>query len=122
MLCISAQQMDFLNAQAEFRFARGLAQQIVEFFPLRFTEKSTGETEEFALACVRHAKSLGLLSESALTRYANLCALIGIGFETKPFAASTGLARENGEPLDPDWLDRIVPTVHDLLLRKQTSS
>jgi hypothetical protein len=121
MLRISAEQMSVFEMQVETNFARRLAHTLIEAFPFRFVAGGVELPEEFALACARHAKDLGLRSESAITRYANLCTLIGLGFENKPFADNTGLSPTSVERLDPEWLDRIVPMVEELLRNRSAT-
>ena len=121
MLQIAVEQMQAMESQTEANFARRLADTLAEFFPFRFTEGASAVTEEFALTCVRHAKTLGLRSEAAITRYANLCALMGIGFEAKPFASSADLSPRADENPEPAWLDRIVPIIEQMLRERASS-
>src|SRR5207248_3179898 len=111
MLTIRAEQMRALDDHMERRFARRLAQSLRHFFPFRFARADTAAVEEFALACTKHAKNLSLSTEAGISRYANLCALIGIGFEGKEWGEKAGLAPRNWEDRDTAWLDRIVPLV-----------
>ena len=121
MLQIAVEQMQAMESQTEANFARRLADSLTEFFPFRFTEGASAVTEEFALTCVHHAKTLGLRSEAAITRYANLCALMGIGFEAKPFAAGASLCLLTDENPEPAWLDRIVPIIEQMLRERASS-
>lgn len=121
MLQMVIEQMDAMESQTEANFARRLAHSLAEFFPFRFAQSEPAATEKFALTCVGHAKTLGLRSEASITRYANLCALMGIGFEAKPFAAGAGLSRLADENPEPAWLDRIVPIIEQMLRERSSS-
>lgn len=115
MIKISAQQMQLLDAQGEANFASELAEELVRFFPYRFGQNGVAVPFDHALACIQHGRSLGLRTRGAITRYANLCTLMGVGFERTEFALNNSLAPRAGELLDPIWLDRIVPAVEQLL-------
>jgi hypothetical protein len=112
---ISAQQMQLLDAHGEANFAATLAEELVKYFPYRFGQNGVAVPFDHALACIHQGKSLGLRARGAITRYANLCTLMGVGFECTEFAINNGLAPRDGELLDPIWLDRIVPAVEQLL-------
>jgi hypothetical protein len=111
MLIIRAEQMQALDEQMERHFARRLAGSLRRFFPFRFARADDAAAEEFAFACVKHAKTLGLQTEGGIHRYANVCALIGTGFEATAWGIKAGLAPGEGENRETAWLDRIVPMV-----------
>jgi hypothetical protein len=115
MLSIRAEQMHALDEQIEREFSHRLAHTLSVFFPSRFARLEPASVDEFALACVKRARSLGLHTEGSIARYANLCALVGIGFENTSAAANAGLAPSDTEDRDPSWLDRIVPLVQRMI-------
>jgi hypothetical protein len=115
MLTVRADQVQALDEHVERNFARRLADSLRVFFPFRFSAADPAAVEKFALACIKHAKVLGLRSETGITRYANVSAVIGIGFEAKPLNGRIDLAPEDDENRDPAWLDRIVPLVEQTL-------
>jgi hypothetical protein len=111
MLSIRTEQMQTLDDLMERRFARRLALSLRRFFPFRFSSTEEATVEEFALACIKHAKTLGLNTECGINRYVNICALIGLGFEATPWGINAGLAPRDDESRETAWLDRIVPVV-----------
>jgi hypothetical protein len=111
MLTIRPEQMQAIEDRIERQFARRLAVSLRQFFPSRFAGADADAVEKFALDCTKHAKALGVSTEGGITRYANICALIGIGFEAQPWGVRAGLAPQEGENRDAVWLDRIVPLV-----------
>lgn len=119
MLQVSQTQMALFDAQIETAFAARLGRELMRFFPFRFGVDGLGSPEVFALSCVRHAKRLGLRREVAITRYANLCTLLQVGFESNSFARSAALSPTGTEALDPAWLDRIVPLVEQMLRERR---
>jgi hypothetical protein len=111
MLTIRAEQMQALDEHMERQFARRMARSLHRFFPFRFPRANDTAAEEFAFACVKHAKTLGLQTEGGINRYANVCALIGTGFEATAWGIRAGLAPREDENRETAWLDRIVPIV-----------
>jgi|HubBroStandDraft_6_1064221.scaffolds.fasta_scaffold2567489_2 hypothetical protein len=95
----------------ERQFARRLAGSLRHFFPFRFARADDAVAEEFAFACVKHAKTLGLQTEGGIHRYANVCALIGTGFEATAWGIKASLAPGEGEDREIVWLDRVVALV-----------
>jgi hypothetical protein len=111
MLIIRTEQMQALDEHMERQFARRLADSLRRFFPFRFARADDAAAEEFVFACVTHAKTLGLQTEGGINRYANICVLIGTGFEATEWGIKAGLAPREGENRESAWLDRIVPMV-----------
>jgi hypothetical protein len=119
MLQITLPQMRRLAADWDARCADRLSASLHKHLGFRFADRTAAQRRDFALACIRQARTRGLVKEGDLTRYANIAAFLGIGFEAHPAAVDAGLLPLADEGFGPVWLHRIGARVEQLLRERE---
>ncbi len=118
MIQITEWQMQALNDACDVRRATRIARAMRKFFADRFSGHTDEQTHAFALQCLNQARLRGLRTEGEAHRYANLAALLGIGFEDTPAAHDTGLAPRAVE-VPGIWLRRVGDRVEQMLRERE---